>query len=161
VREIVHQADSRVPVEIIFDQSIGQIFVNRVAGNLEEMAASLISTEIAQQPDVKAWRSAFAQTLQTRLDAARQRNELVARERELQRQFGDVRRKLARLGQARDRRERRAEVLVSCAPGKTANVFDRLRGASPQERWIATTPRRRASRSRQALRVRVAAIGWR
>ena len=45
--------------------------------------------------------------------------------------------------------------------GKTANVFERLRGASPQERWIATTPRRRASRSRQALRVRVAAIGWR
>jgi hypothetical protein len=45
--------------------------------------------------------------------------------------------------------------------GKTANVFERLRGASPRERWIATTPRRRASRSRQALRVRVAAIGWR
>ena len=27
-------ADSRVPVEIIFDQSIGHVFVNRVAGNL-------------------------------------------------------------------------------------------------------------------------------
>ena len=27
-------ADSRVPVEIIFDQSIGHLFVNRVAGNL-------------------------------------------------------------------------------------------------------------------------------
>ena len=36
--------------------------------------------------------------------------------------------------------------------GKTANVFERLRGASPQERWIATTPRRRASRSRQGWR---------
>jgi carbonic anhydrase len=27
-------ADSRVPVELVFDQSIGHIFVNRVAGNL-------------------------------------------------------------------------------------------------------------------------------
>ena len=27
-------ADSRVPVEILFDQSIGRVFVNRVAGNL-------------------------------------------------------------------------------------------------------------------------------
>ena len=36
-------ADSRVPVELIFDQSIGHVFVNRVAGNLAtgEMIASL------------------------------------------------------------------------------------------------------------------------
>ena len=36
-------ADSRVPVEIIFDQSIGQIFVNRVAGNIatSEIIASI------------------------------------------------------------------------------------------------------------------------
>jgi carbonic anhydrase len=36
-------ADSRVPVEIAFDQTIGHIFVNRVAGNLatSEIVASL------------------------------------------------------------------------------------------------------------------------
>src|SRR3954451_7066501 len=36
-------ADSRVPVELIFDQSIGQIFVTRVAGNIttSEIIASL------------------------------------------------------------------------------------------------------------------------
>ncbi len=36
-------ADSRVPVEIIFDQSIGQLFVNRVAGNIAttEIIASI------------------------------------------------------------------------------------------------------------------------
>ncbi|HKT18649.1 MAG TPA: carbonic anhydrase [Stellaceae bacterium] len=36
-------ADSRVPVEIIFDQSIGHVFVNRVAGNLAtaEIIASI------------------------------------------------------------------------------------------------------------------------
>jgi carbonic anhydrase len=36
-------ADSRVPVELIFDQSIGQIFVTRVAGNMvtPEIIASL------------------------------------------------------------------------------------------------------------------------
>jgi carbonic anhydrase len=36
-------ADSRVPVEIIFDQSIGEIFVGRVAGNMvtPEIMASL------------------------------------------------------------------------------------------------------------------------
>jgi carbonic anhydrase len=36
-------ADSRVPVELLFDQSIGHIFVNRVAGNIatSEIIASL------------------------------------------------------------------------------------------------------------------------
>jgi carbonic anhydrase len=36
-------ADSRVPVELVFDQSIGQIFVARVAGNIvtSEIVASL------------------------------------------------------------------------------------------------------------------------
>jgi len=36
-------ADSRVPVELLFDQSIGQIFVTRVAGNIvtPELIASL------------------------------------------------------------------------------------------------------------------------
>src|SRR5215467_15417729 len=36
-------ADSRVPVELIFDQSIGHVFVTRVAGNIatSEMIASL------------------------------------------------------------------------------------------------------------------------
>ncbi len=36
-------ADSRVPAELIFDQSIGHIFVNRVAGNIvtSEIIASL------------------------------------------------------------------------------------------------------------------------
>jgi carbonic anhydrase len=36
-------ADSRVPVELVFDQSIGQLFVNRVAGNIvtSEIIASL------------------------------------------------------------------------------------------------------------------------
>ena len=36
-------ADSRVPVEIIFDQSIGHLFVTRVAGNMvtPEIMASL------------------------------------------------------------------------------------------------------------------------
>src|SRR5436189_5205376 len=36
-------ADSRVPVELIFDQSIGHVFVNRVAGNIvtTEIMASI------------------------------------------------------------------------------------------------------------------------
>ena len=36
-------ADSRVPVEIVFDQSIGHVFVNRVAGNIatSEIIASI------------------------------------------------------------------------------------------------------------------------
>ena len=36
-------ADSRVPVELVFDQTIGRLFVNRVAGNVAtaEMIASL------------------------------------------------------------------------------------------------------------------------
>jgi len=36
-------ADSRVPVEVVFDQSIGQIFVNRIAGNIatSEIIASI------------------------------------------------------------------------------------------------------------------------
>jgi carbonic anhydrase len=40
---ILSCADSRVPVEIMFDQSIGHVFVNRVAGNLAtaEIIASI------------------------------------------------------------------------------------------------------------------------
>jgi carbonic anhydrase len=36
-------ADSRVPVEVVFDQSIGRIFVNRIAGNIatSEIIASI------------------------------------------------------------------------------------------------------------------------
>src|SRR5271170_4374530 len=36
-------ADSRVPVEVVFDQTIGQLFVTRVAGNIvtSEIVASL------------------------------------------------------------------------------------------------------------------------
>jgi carbonic anhydrase len=36
-------SDSRVPVEVVFDQTIGQLFVTRVAGNIvtEEIVASL------------------------------------------------------------------------------------------------------------------------
>jgi carbonic anhydrase len=47
-------ADSRVPVELLFDQSIGHIFVNRVAGNIAtseiigslEYGAAVLGTEV-------------------------------------------------------------------------------------------------------------------
>jgi uncharacterized protein (TIGR02231 family) len=95
--------------------------LDRLAGDLENVSAELISGEVSQ-PDVKAWRSALDQTLKARLEAARQRAETAARERELSRQAADARRKLHRLGKARDRRERRAEVLVSCPAGHGARV---------------------------------------
>src|SRR5207244_6846951 len=43
-------------------------------------------------------------------------------ERELSRQLAEMRRRMGQLGEARQRRERRAEVLVSCPAGKTARV---------------------------------------
>jgi len=44
-------ADSRVPVEILFDQTIGHVFVSRVAGNVvtPEIMASM---ELRNQPQV-------------------------------------------------------------------------------------------------------------
>ena len=96
--------------------------LDRLAGDLEAVSAHLISGEMSQQPDLKAWRAALDQTLQARLQAARQRSEAGARERELQRQGDDARRKLARLGAARSRSERRAEVLISCPAGHGARV---------------------------------------
>jgi len=47
-------ADSRVPVELIFDQSIGHVFVNRIAGNIAsteviasiEYGAAVLSTKV-------------------------------------------------------------------------------------------------------------------
>src|SRR5215831_17316704 len=40
---VLSRADSRVPVELLFDQSIGHVFVNRVAGNIatSEIIASI------------------------------------------------------------------------------------------------------------------------
>ncbi len=96
---------------------------DRLAGALEDAAASLISTEMTQPvPDVKAWRTALEQTLQARLASSRARAETALRERELSRQRADASHKLARRGEARARRERRAEVLVSCPAGRTARV---------------------------------------
>lgn len=41
--EVLSCADSRVPIELVFDQSIGHIFVTRIAGNIatSEIIASL------------------------------------------------------------------------------------------------------------------------
>ena len=96
---------------------------SRLAQGLEESAALLVSEEMTQPaPDVKAWRAAFESTLQARLGAARERAQLAAQERDLSRQRGDLQQKRALLGAARSKRERRAEVLVSCPPGRTARV---------------------------------------
>ena len=96
--------------------------LDRLAQNLEDVSAGLISTELPLGGDVKSWRSALAQTLQARMDAARQRSETSIHERELQRQAMDLRARLGRLGQARGKRERRAEVLVACPQGKNTRV---------------------------------------
>lgn len=37
-------ADSRVPVELVFDQSIGHVFVNRVAGNPPDRSQARLDT---------------------------------------------------------------------------------------------------------------------
>src|SRR5207248_1403746 len=71
--------------------------LDRLTGDLEKISAQLISEEVAQ-PDLKSWRSALDQTLQSRLNASRQRSDISARERELQRKSLDLRRKLQRLG---------------------------------------------------------------
>jgi carbonic anhydrase len=41
-------ADSRVPVEILFDQSIGHVFVARVAGNI-------VTPEIMASMELRCW----------------------------------------------------------------------------------------------------------
>ena len=95
----------------------------RLAGGLEEVAAQLISSEMTQPaPDAKSWRAAFDATLQARLSGARDRSQIASQEREIARQRGDLLTKRERLGVARSKRERRAEVLVSCAPGRAARV---------------------------------------
>ena len=96
---------------------------SKLAQNLDDSAVNLISTEFAQPaPDTKAWRAAFDQTTQARLLATKERTEIAARERELQRQLGELYRKQQQLGESRQRRERRAEVLVGCLAGRTARV---------------------------------------
>src|SRR5262249_26792046 len=96
---------------------------SRLAAGLDEAAALLISGEMTQPaPDLKSWRAAFDATPQARLAAARERAQLATQERELWRQRADVQQKLARLGAARSKRERRVEVQVSCPAGRTARV---------------------------------------
>ena len=50
-------ADSRVPVEIVFDESIGSIFVTRVAGNVAstETIASMRSTASPSSACPRSW----------------------------------------------------------------------------------------------------------
>ena len=96
----------------------------RLAGQLAEVAVAQVSTEMATEPapDVKSWRSAFEQTLQARLFASQERTATLPRERELRRKQAELQQQRARLGQASQKRERRARVLVSCASGRSAQV---------------------------------------
>lgn len=87
------------------------------------VAAQLVSREMSEpRPDPKAWSAAFELALSARLEAAQQLVGVQARLRELGHRLDDLRRKQARLSAAAQRKEHRAEVLVSCPEGKSAQV---------------------------------------
>ena len=97
--------------------------LGRLSMGLEQAAVELVSTEIVRgPPDVRAWRDAFGQTLQARLDAAQKRVQAAAQEREARRKLEDLTAREARMGEGQQRRDRRAVVTVSCGVGKGARV---------------------------------------
>ncbi|MHB8877092.1 MAG: mucoidy inhibitor MuiA family protein [Myxococcaceae bacterium] len=95
----------------------------RLGAQYGEVAVQLVSREMADgKPDLKAWAGAFDVSLSSRLKAAADEVEQNAKRRELGYKLEDLRRKQARLAAAAQRREWVAEVLVSCAPGASAQV---------------------------------------
>jgi uncharacterized protein (TIGR02231 family) len=95
----------------------------RVAHGYADVAASSIDREMAEAaPNTKAWGQALDATLSARLRAVSAGTQVQAQLRQAQRALEDVVRERQRLEASAHRRELSAEVLVSCADGKTADV---------------------------------------
>jgi uncharacterized protein (TIGR02231 family) len=95
----------------------------RVGAQYETVATALISRDMTVgKPDTRSWQSAFDQSLTARLDAAQKGAELSEQQRLLAWREEDLRRRQGQLQTAATRRERVAEVLVSCPRGRPTMV---------------------------------------
>jgi uncharacterized protein (TIGR02231 family) len=95
--------------------------VDTLARGYTDVAVALVGREMsAPAPDLRAWSTAFDLALATRLRDQAAAVQATARIRQLERQAGEVEERLATLAQYRS--EARAEVLVACPGGQTAEL---------------------------------------
>ncbi|MBI3073860.1 MAG: mucoidy inhibitor MuiA family protein [Deltaproteobacteria bacterium] len=94
-----------------------------LAGRLLEVARGLVGREMNDAtPNAAAWTVAFETALATRLKANAAVVDVQSRRRDLDRKLAELYAKRSRLATAATRREHFAEVLVSCAAGRSATV---------------------------------------
>lgn len=89
----------------------------RLAHQYEEVSSTVIAREMAtsKPEDQKAWTTALDSTLKTRLDTVAVLTQLRGKQRELSRRLSELRDQQRQLRGAAARRERVAEVVLSCA----------------------------------------------
>ncbi len=94
----------------------------RAGQKYTDIAVQLVSKELADKPDVKAWSQAFDASLATGLAAAKQLSELNSKLRALRVKEDELRRQLSEVQLAASKNSWSVEVLASCPNGKTAEL---------------------------------------
>jgi len=107
---------------VLEDQQRRDTAEQGTATGYADLAASLVSREMVEAPNAKAWNGAFDLALQTELRASDDQVKVGAQLRELALKTAAVEAKLSQLGAAAARRAYTVEVLVGCPAGRTAQV---------------------------------------
>lgn len=94
----------------------------RTGQKYTEVAVQLVSKELADKPDPKAWSQAFDSALSSSLSAAKQLAELSSKLRALQVKQEELRRQLDEVRVATTKKSWTVEVLASCPSGKNAEL---------------------------------------
>ncbi len=116
----IHQIERQLAA--LRDQRAHKDAAVRLAAQLNESAATLISREMLEAQNTKSWTAALDAMLQTRLQGVGEQVDLNIKQRDLTQKLDELRRKRQQIQEAASRRELLAEVLVSCPPGQQATV---------------------------------------
>jgi len=93
-----------------------------IADQYANVTATMASREMADNPNPKAWATAWDATLKPRVDQVKVQVDLAAKMREQELKLESIRRRLDEIDTAGRRYEWLVEVLVSCPAGRTARV---------------------------------------
>lgn len=94
----------------------------RAGQKYTDIAVQLVSKELADKPDPRAWSQAFDASLGTGLAAARQLAELNAKLRALRLKEEELRRQSSEVALATAKKSWTVDVLATCPAGKTAEL---------------------------------------
>ncbi|MGV3621763.1 MAG: mucoidy inhibitor MuiA family protein [Archangium sp.] len=120
---LVTQLDAlAIEVEDVNDATARAQAQQRTGQKYTDVAVQLVSKELADKPDPRAWSQAFDSALSSSLSAAKQQAELAAKLRVLQTKQEELRRQLEEVRVSTTKKSWTVEVLASCPSGKSAEL---------------------------------------